>query len=96
VNLTIFFNEDEGDTADAIDYDTSVGPALQAGFDYDLDGVRGGWALNTDIKKVWINPDVSVDLTSALGAPLDAESVVVDADVDINPIIIGFGAAYKF
>ena len=64
--------------------------------DYDLDGVEGGWALNLDVKKVWIEPDVKVNLTSALGEPLGAEKVMVDADVDINPIIVGVGLGYKF
>lgn len=89
INATFFFNEDEGAVADGIDYDPSFGLALQAGFDYDLDGQEGGWALNADIKKVWINTDVTVDFTTALGAK-------VNADVDINPLIIGVGLGYKF
>ncbi|MCG8443562.1 MAG: outer membrane beta-barrel protein [Caulobacterales bacterium] len=89
VNATLFFNEDEGPVADGVDYDPSVGLALQAGVDYDLDGQPGGWAANLDVKKVWINPDVTVDFTTALGAS-------VDADVDINPIIVGAGIGYKF
>ncbi len=96
INYTLFFNEDEGDVADSIDYDPSFGPALQAGFDYDLDGEKGGWALNVDVKKIWINTDVTVDLTTALGAALSADSVIVDADVDINPLIVGIGMGYKF
>ncbi|WP_084398101.1 OmpW/AlkL family protein [Henriciella aquimarina] len=96
VNATFFFDEDAGDVADGIDYDPSVGFALQAGADYDLDGVPGGWALNVDVKKVWIEPDVKVDLTSALGPSLDAEQVMVNADVDINPVIVGVGLGYKF
>lgn len=89
VNFTHFFNEDEGDVADSIDYDSSFGGALQVGFDYDLDGEKGGWAFNADVKKVWINTDVTVDFTTALGA-------TVEADVDINPIIVGVGLGYKY
>ncbi|MEO0550592.1 MAG: OmpW family outer membrane protein [Pseudomonadota bacterium] len=89
INATFFFNEDEGGVADGIEYDPSVGPALQAGFDYDLDGEAGGWALNVDIKKVWINTDVTVDFTTALGA-------AVDADVDIDPVLFGIGLGYKY
>lgn len=89
VNATFFFNEDEGPVADGIDYDPSFGPALQAGFDYDLDGKEGGFALNVDIKKIWINTDVKVDFTTALGA-------TVNADVDINPLVVGVGLAYKY
>lgn len=89
VNATFFFNEDEGSVADGIDYDPSFGGALQVGVDYDLDGQPGGWLLNADIKKVWINTDVTVDFTNALGA-------TVDADVDINPTVVGIGFGYKF
>ena len=96
VNATFFFNEDEGDVADGIEYDPSVGFALQAGFDYDLDGEPGGWAFNADVKKVWINTDVTVDLSTALGPDLGVPEVLVDADVDINPIIVGVGLGYKF
>jgi outer membrane protein len=89
VNATFFFNEDEGSVADGIDYDPSFGGAIQAGFDYDLDGEPGGWALNADVKKVWVNTDVTVDFTTSLGAK-------VDADVDINPTVFGLGLGYKF
>ncbi len=96
VNATFFFNEDEGPVADSIDYDPSIGPALQVGFDYDMDGEEGGWLFNFDVKKVWINTDVTVDLTSALGETLGASEVLVDADVDIDPLIVGVGFGYKF
>ncbi|MCA8900990.1 MAG: OmpW family protein [Hyphomonas sp.] len=89
VNATLFYNEDHGATADAIDYDSSIGPALQVGFDYDLDGEPGGWAFNADVKKIWINSDVTVDFTTALGA-------TVKADADINPLVVGLGFGYKF
>ncbi len=89
VNATLFYNEDEGSVADSIDYDSSFGPALQAGFDYDLDGEPGGWAFNADVKKIWINSDVTVDFTTALGA-------TVKADADINPTVFGLGFGYKF
>jgi outer membrane protein len=89
VNATFFFNEDEGSVADGIDYDPSFGGAVQIGFDYDLDGQPGGWLLNADLKKIWINPDVTVDFTTALGA-------TVDADVDINPLVVGIGFGYKY
>ena len=89
LNVTFFFNEDEGPVADAIDYDTGIGYALQAGFDYDLDGTPGGWAFNADVKKLWLNTDVTVDFTTALGAS-------VNADVDIDPLIVGVGFGYKY
>lgn len=89
VNATFFFNEDEGPVADGMDYDPSFGPALQAGFDYDFDGEEGGFAFNADVKKIWIQTDVKVDFSTALGA-------AVKADVDINPLVVGLGLAYKY
>ncbi len=89
INATLFFDEDAGPVADSIDYDSSIGGALQVGFDYDLDGQPGGWAFNADVKKIWINTDVTVDFTTALGA-------TVDAGVDIDPTVVGLGFGYKF
>lgn len=42
--------------------------------------------LNLDVKKVWINTDVTVDGTANRGA-------VVKADFDISPAILGVGIA---
>ena len=96
INATLFYNEDTGSVADSIDYDSSIGPALQLGFDYDMDGVPGGWLFNVDVKKVWMQSDVTVDLTSALGSSLGLTSVIVNADVDLDPLIIGVGFGYKY
>lgn len=85
VNLTLFYGIDEGPVADELDYDTSVGVAFQGGFDYMLDDK---WFLNLDVKKAFINTDVTVNATTALGA-------TVGADVDINPWVIGLGFGVK-
>ncbi|MBL8781779.1 MAG: OmpW family protein [Alphaproteobacteria bacterium] len=84
VNYTMFFGHDDADPAilDA-DFDSSVGFALQAGFDIPIDE---HWSINVDVKKVWINTDVRLDTT--LGP--------VEADVDINPLIVGVGVAYRW
>lgn len=89
INYTLFFNEDKGPVANAIDYDPSFGWALQVGMDYDLDGAPGGWFLNADLKKISIEPEVTVDFTTALNAK-------VDADVEINPLVFGLGFGYRF
>jgi outer membrane protein len=88
VNYTIFFNDDlpSGTILDGIDYDPSFGLALQAGVDYAL---NERWFLNFDVKKVWINTDVEVDATTALSA-------VVNADVDIDPWIVGVGFGWRY
>ncbi len=85
VNLTLFYGVDEGPVADDVDYDTSVGYALQGGFDFML---TDKWFLNLDVKKLFLNTNATVNATTALGA-------TVDADVDINPWIIGFGVGVK-
>jgi len=82
INYTVFFSADAGDAND-IDYDNAFGYALQAGFDIGLDE---NWALNFDVKKLWLNTDVSVH---ALGT-------VVTTDVDIDPWLFGMGIAYRF
>ncbi|MGB5821783.1 MAG: OmpW family outer membrane protein [Saonia sp.] len=85
VNLTLFYGVDEGPVADDVDYDTAVGFAFQGGFDFMLDDK---WFLNLDVKKLFLSTDATVNATSALGA-------TVNADVDINPWIIGLGVGIK-
>ncbi len=85
VNLTFFYGVDEGPVVDDVDYDTTIGFALQGGFDYILNDT---WFLNLDVKRLFLSTDVTVDATSSLNA-------TVGADVDINPWIIGFGVGVK-
>jgi outer membrane protein len=59
----------------------SWGPALQVGFDINLDG---GWLINADVKKVWIDTDVKL----ANGTKIDS--------LDINPWVFGVGFGKKF
>lgn len=88
VNYTLFFDESlpSNTVLDSIDYDPSFGLALQVGADYALNET---WFLNVDLKKVWINTEVTVDGTTNLGA-------VVNADVDIDPWIFGVGIGFKY
>ena len=68
----------------AQDRDESFGGALQAGIDYRL---NERWFLNADVKKVWINTDVSID-AGGLGT--------VTGDVDIDPVIFGLGIGLRY
>ncbi len=86
VNLTLFYGADEGPVADEVEYDSSFGLAFQGGLDFDL---SDQWFLNLDVKKIFIQTDATVNATTALGA-------TVGADVDINPLVIGFGVGYRF
>lgn len=85
INYTHFFSDDipGGGAVTGIDYDDSFGFALQAGVDY---FISDNFFLNVDLKKVFINTDVTINTT--LGQ--------VNADVDIDPSIIGVGVGYKF
>ncbi|MEZ0232128.1 MAG: OmpW family protein [Methylophilaceae bacterium] len=59
----------------------SWGLAFQAGFDINLDG---GWLINADVKKIWIDTDVKL----ANGTKID--------HLDIDPWVIGIGFGKKF
>lgn len=85
VNVTAFFNDDlpSGGPVRSIDYETTVGPALQAGVDIP---VSERVSINLDVKKIWIEPEVQLD--TVLGR--------VDADVEINPIVAFVGIGWRF
>jgi outer membrane protein len=80
INYTVFFDENAGQF-NSIDYENSFGWALQAGFDYFL---TDNWAINVDVKKVWLDTDVKVN-----GGALTS-------NVSLDPWLIGVGVAYKF
>lgn len=82
VNYTIFYNEDApGGTVVSIDYENSFGFALQAGIDI---GIDDHWAINFDVKKVFLNTDVSLN------------GGAITADVDLDPWLFGLGVAYRY
>jgi outer membrane protein len=81
LNYTIFYGADPGDVDD-IEYDSAVGFSLQTGIDYNLDDK---WFLNFDVKKLILKTDVTVNNDSAN-----------KAEVEINPLVIGFGVGMKF
>ncbi|WP_298899053.1 OmpW family outer membrane protein [uncultured Psychroserpens sp.] len=81
INYTIFYAEDAGDLDD-IDYENTIGFSLQAGLDYNL---NDKWFLNLDVKKLFLNTDVTLNNDAS-----------TEAKVDIDPLIIGFGVGMKF
>lgn len=84
VNYTHFFNDElpAGGPVTAISYDDSWGGALQAGFDYKLDN---HWSVNVDVRKIWINTNVTLTAGST-----------ITADVDVNPTVVTIGSGYRF
>ncbi|SDG02566.1 outer membrane protein [Limimonas halophila] len=83
VNYTAFFDESPG-ALDSVDYDNSFGAALQAGVDV---AISGGWFVNADVKKLFLDTDVS---GSVGGTAVDA------GEVDVDPWIVGVGLGYRF
>jgi outer membrane protein len=75
-----FFSEGTSDLGPKIELDDAIGFTLQAGIDYSL---GGGWYLNADVKKTWIDTDANWGPT-------------VSADVDIDPWIFSLGVGYRF
>ncbi|NVJ69883.1 MAG: OmpW family protein [Alphaproteobacteria bacterium] len=80
VNYTFFYNGKSGDV-DSINYDNGFGFALQAGTDIAIDE---DWFINLDVKKLWLNTDVSIN------------GGAVTADVDLDPWVFGVGFGYRF
>lgn len=90
INYTIFYDEKSSDGLEAaidrttVDLDDSFGWALQAGIDFAL---SERWFLNADIKYI------DIDTT----ATLENSNIGINTvDVDLDPIVAGFGVGYRF
>ncbi len=81
INYTLPYAEDNGRDVAKLQADGSFGWALQAGADYWL---NEHWGINVDVKKVWVDVDASIN------------SGAVKGEVELNPLIIGVGASYRF
>ena len=82
INWTLFFNEQKSTDITDIAYTNSVGPAFQVGLDMRVDD---RWSLNIDVKKVFVETDVTVN-----GGAVNAKGV------DLDPWIFGVGFGYRF
>ena len=78
-----FFDEGTSPTLGGaqLDIDDAWGFVLQAGFDVEM---GGGWYMNADVKKSFIDLDASWQGTG------------VTAEVELNPWIISAGIGYRF
>jgi len=83
VNYTVFYGEGGGRSAPVskVDVENSWGWALNAGIDYE---VSPRWSINTDVKKLFLRPDVSVN------------GGAINARADLDPWIFGASVRYRF
>ena len=81
VNFTSFIDS-EPPAGRLVDCDSSVGPALQAGGDYRL---NEHWGVNFDVRRIWINTDVTI-----------SGDINATDEVDINPWVVSTSIAYRF
>lgn len=87
INYTLFYNVKEGDIVKGIEYENAIGFAAQIGFDVMFDDT---FFVNFDVKRLFLKTDVAVDATNL------AEGLVIPAEVEINPWIVGLGFGMKF
>lgn len=80
VHYIHYFDEDGGQYG-RVDIDDSVGFTLQAGVDISM---GGGWYLNADVKKTWIDTEVNW------------KDAGLKADLDVDPWIFSAGVGYRF
>ncbi len=83
VQYIAFFDEGRSTLAGnpRLNIDDAFGFTLQAGMDIEM---GGGWYLNPDVKKTWIDADASW------------EGTTITADVDIDPWIFTAAVGYRF
>ena len=79
VNFTLIFDENLLGGAAKLD-NYSIGPAAQVGFDW---AINDSWAINVDLKKIFIGSDVEVGGAKVI-------------DVNVDPMCYSLGLAYRF
>jgi outer membrane protein len=84
VTYAVFYNEKVASGLRSVNYDNAWGAAFQAGFDYRL---TDRWYFNADVKKIFLNTDVTVTTNSG---------TVIHADTNLDPWVVGVGVGYKF
>jgi outer membrane protein len=79
----VFFyaSQPAGPTVTEFGLKTAFGPAIQAGFDYNL---AGKWFLNFDVKQLFVNAKARIN-----GGAIVAKTA-------LNPTVIGAGVGYRF
>ncbi|KXJ51280.1 MAG: hypothetical protein AXW12_02900 [Thalassospira sp. Nap_22] len=80
INYTFFYDSKPGQFG-SVKYDDGFGYAFQAGFDY---AISGPWSVNLDVKKIFLDTDVSID-----GGANRAKA-------HLDPWVFGLGLGYRF
>jgi outer membrane protein len=96
INYTIFYSADAGPVVKDVEYKNKFAFAAQAGLDYD---VTKRFFINVDLKKIFLSTTANVDasnLTPAGSPQLSPVLGNIQADVKINPWLLGAGIGYKF
>ncbi len=83
LNVTIWYGAKPSFPVTHFSVGNGVGPALQAGFDYNF---TGHWFFNMDVKQIFLNTAAHVD---ALGTTLKAHTA-------LDPLVVGMGIGYRF
>lgn len=94
-NYTIFYSADQGSVVQDIDYKNKFAFAAQLGADFDISKKM---FLNIDVKKLFLSTDASVNAANLTpsGSPSLAPVLSnINADVKINPWVIGIGIGYR-
>lgn len=84
-----FFSSNRGNdslASDGVKFDDAFGVTIQAGFDL---AIGGGWYLNADIKKSWLDTTVTWRNSAVTGADIVAKA-------DLDPLIVSVGVGYRF
>jgi outer membrane protein len=82
LNVTFFYDTTPaGNAVKSLAMTNNVGPAVQAGFDYNF---SGHWFLNFDAKQIFLNTSASID------------GGLIRAKTALNPTVVGAGIGYRF
>ena len=89
INYTMFYDANASEAligaigSTDVQVDESLGVAFQAGLDIDIDEK---WFFNMDVKYIQIDTE----------ATLDTSGLINTLDIDLDPIVAGFGIGYRF
>jgi outer membrane protein len=83
LNVTFFYGSGGDGVVSRVAMSNNVGPAIQAGFDYNF---SGRWFANVDVKQIFLNTEAT--LSTPLGS--------IKAKTALDPLVVGLGFGYRF